>query len=373
MRNSISTRAVRDIVRLSYGGLDSTTLRLEAIRHLRRAVPIDSFWFATSDPATLLFTGSVVEEIPEDVTPAFIVNEFLQDDVNKWVDLARSDSPVNSLYSATGGKPDTSIRYREILAPLGFGDELRAALLDGGSCWGFICLHREQSTSGFSSEDAGLLKRVTKHLAEGLRTALLFENLESAPVQNGPGLVLLSSELRLIGMNEAAERWLPDLADWHKDARIPQAIYAVAARLGTAEVDIVEGREELLPRVRVRTRSGRWLLLHASRLSIGDQSNQIAVILEAAPSWEVAPLILKAYGLTDREGEVAQLVLKGRSTQEIGSQLFISPLTVQQHLKSIFSKTGVTSRRQLTAQIFSEQYLPRILAGDRPGLNGSFR
>ena len=133
MRDSISTRAVRDIVRLSHEGLDSTTLRLEAVRHLRRAVPVDSFWFATSDPATLLFTGSVVEEIPDDVTPAFIVNEFLQDDVNKWVDLARSSPPVNSLYTATVGKPDTSLRYRQILAPLGFGDELRAALLDGRS------------------------------------------------------------------------------------------------------------------------------------------------------------------------------------------------------------------------------------------------
>src|SRR4029078_3109956 len=108
----------------------------EVLRRLRTVIPVDALFCATVDPATLLFTGSLVEEIPESATPAFLANEFLQDDVNKFVHLARAARPVQSLYAATRGEAEQSPRYREILVPLGFGDELRAALRIAPDTWG---------------------------------------------------------------------------------------------------------------------------------------------------------------------------------------------------------------------------------------------
>ena len=81
-------RAEQNIIRLCHAGLDSRTLRIEALRRLRKFVPVDAAFCATVDPATLLFTGSMVEEIPEHATPAFLANEFMQDDVTKFVHLA---------------------------------------------------------------------------------------------------------------------------------------------------------------------------------------------------------------------------------------------------------------------------------------------
>ena len=86
-------------------------------------------------------------------------------------------------------------------------------------------------------------------------------------------------------------------------------------------------------------------MAHASRLAAGEPGGQIAVILEVARPVEVAPPLLAAYALTPRETEVAALVLAGHSTEAIAATLVISPFTVQQHLKAMFEKVGVRSRR----------------------------
>ena len=43
--------------------------RVEAVRHIRKAIPVDASFFATADPATLLFTGAVLDDVLTQATP----------------------------------------------------------------------------------------------------------------------------------------------------------------------------------------------------------------------------------------------------------------------------------------------------------------
>jgi DNA-binding CsgD family transcriptional regulator len=364
--SAVARRAEQDIIRLCHAGHDSRTVRVEALRRLRKIVPVDAVFCATVDPATLLFTGSLTEEIPEETTPAFLTNEFMQDDVTKFVHLAHATRPVESLYAATRDEPTLSLRYREILAPIGFGDELRAALRIGGVTWGVLCLHRELTGSGFTAAETAFLERIVPHLAVGLRTGLLIEEATTNSGVDAPGLVVLADDLSIAAVTAPAEQWLAEVSDWPRRSAPPQAVLAVAAHLLAQEL-ASENLPGLPPRARVQTHSGRWLVLHASRLSSPAGSGPIAVILEPAAPAEVAPLVLQAYGLTEREAQVAQLVLHGLATNEIADRLTISALTVQQHLKAVFDKTGARSRRELVAQVFAQQYLPRMAATGRNG------
>jgi DNA-binding CsgD family transcriptional regulator len=84
------------------------------------------------------------------------------------------------------------------------------------------------------------------------------------------------------------------------------------------------------------------------------------VFVQRAHPTLVAPLLLKAYGLTPREQEVTQLVLRGATTIQAAQRLAISPHTVTDHLKSIFEKTGARTRGELSATLFFGEHLPRI-------------
>ena len=55
--------------------------------------------------------------------------------------------------------------------------------------------------------------------------------------------------------------------------------------------------------------------------------------------------------LTSREAAIAQLAAAGRTNPEIGAALFLSPRTVEWHLRKIFTKLDITSRRELAAAL----------------------
>ena len=148
--------------------------------------------------------------------------------------------------------------------------------------------------------------------------------------------------------------------------RLPAAVFAVAAQARATATEAAS----TVARVSVPTSTGRWLVLHGTRLA-GDPTIT-AVIVDTARGAELAPIIVSSYRLSERERDVTELIVRGHSTAEVAHRLCLSPLTVQDHLKAIFAKTGVRTRRELVSRIFIDHYEPPLKAGATPASSGYF-
>lgn len=303
-------------------------------------------------------------------------NEYLDQDFNKFRDLARGKAPAAILAQATGGQPDQSRRYQQMMWPDGMAEELRSAQTVDGACWGALALYRAAGSPGFDEHDVRLLTDLGPHLAHGLRTALLADAIEGSAGPDTSGLIILDAEGRVAAVTAGAERWLHHLRDG-VGGRLPQhrlsdAIYAVASVAGGSHDDSGPTR---LPRARIRVETGEWLVVHAARLEReGDAPPEVAVMIEQARPTQIAPVLVRAYGLSQRETDVVKAVLQGSSTEEISRSLHLSAYTVQDYLKSVFHKVGVSSRRELVAHLFAEHHWPHYGEGEATlGPDGWFR
>jgi DNA-binding CsgD family transcriptional regulator len=360
-----------DIIGLSHRGFGVRDFSLSAARILRRAIPFDGVCVVTMDPATLLLTGHVIENgLPEEVAPRLAEIEVLEPDFNKFTGLAGASSPAATLSQATGGDLDRSVRHRELRRPHGFADELRAAFTSDSGTWGGIVLMRETGRSSFTAADAKLVAWLSRNLAEGLRRAILLTALPGDEEDIDAGLLLLADDNSIEMASRSARLWLDELREkGAPEERLPFGIRTVADHARNIAAGRVNGSS--VASARLRTRSGRWVLVRGSMVGDGHET-RAAVMLEAAGSPELAPLIAAAYDLTARERAVTRLVAQGLPTDAIAGRLHLSPYTVQDHLKAIFDKVGVGTRGELVARLFFDHYAPRLANGAQVGSDGWF-
>ena len=162
--------------------------------------------------------------------------------------------------------------------------------------------------------------------------------------QRPPGVVILKPDLTVSSQTAGAGAWLEALpaaqlfALW---GMLPAVVYPVATRARTGGT--MTGAQAL-----ERDIDGRWVMIEAASLE-GDGRGKIAITLRGAAPTETFDLLCRAYALTPRERDVVAAVVAGLDTNALSERLSISRHTVQDHLKSVFQKIGIRSRRELLA------------------------
>lgn len=348
---------------------------------LHDLVPHDGAgWFGV-DPATLLAAAPIrVEGQEASSCDVFWHHEFHVPDTDLYIDLARRPEPAASLHRSLDGDLIRSARYRELLRPQGYEDELRAVLRTGTNTWGLVGLMREKGREPFDHGDVTLLNKASPIIAAALRSHMRAQSPWLGTAR-APGLIVFDQQSRVLSANEDALHWLQQLLDGTPDSepsdqapvhtidellasrqheRTISPIWALLARARA----VADGVDNRAARLRLRDQRGRWLVLHGSALTSQHQASDtsVAVVIEPAKSSEIAPIIIEAYSLTARERDVVGALASGDTTSEIAARLFLSQHTVRDHIKTVFDKVGVSSRAELVSKLFAEHYTERAHA-----------
>lgn len=345
-------RSLERIERLTTAGLGVDVLRLEAVEILRAALGFARWCSLLLDPDTLVIGQGIghidwAAELPR----LNLVGADL-DDINNHMILARSRSHVGVLSAATGGDLARSRKWREILKPYGVGDELRCVAADQHGPWGDFAFFRDSDDHAFDADDAQFMRDAAAVLAGAFRRAMVGPGAAASGASSGEtGVLLMDDVLRPCGSTGAARAWFAALnpAQTPYPEGIPGVVWNVVGRL----LAIERGENPERPaRARTRAHDGRWAVVEAARLD--GAGGGIAVSIRPAGVEEVLGLLARATGLSPRERELVALLLEGLDTRELAARLFISRHTVQDHLKSVFDKVGVRSRRELVSGVFDQ-------------------
>jgi DNA-binding CsgD family transcriptional regulator len=364
-------RLVEDVARLGARGLPREEYYDEVTARLRRVVPSAAACWHTVDPQTNLLTsdsptelirhGVLTLETAAAAGQGIIASEYFAEDVNTFASLARKRLTVGTLTQATGGRVERSLRYRQVLAPAGIPHELRAAFVTRGRCWGAVHIARRDGEPDFSPEDVSALGSIAALVAEGIRGSLRVDaGRRGGADASSPGLMLLGPRNEVELITPPARELLDLMPSGIRSANgenPPSAVLALAEY--TRRAPAGEGNDART--VAVPTGAG-WLTLHAS-LPDGGTIGRVAIVVERSASPASTAVRLESLGVTAREREIAGLLAAGLTNPEIAARLVLSPYTVQDHIKSLLEKTNVSSRQELVALIFLDDYLPHIAAG----------
>jgi DNA-binding CsgD family transcriptional regulator len=354
------TRARERIAALSAAGLEDRDLRRQVLSVLREVIDFDAYVWLLTDPVTAVGAAPLAEVPCVTELPALIKAKYTTP-VNRWTALRLETSPVGLLHDAVGGDLARSRVWREVMSRYGIGDVASVVFADQYGCWGFLDLWRDGNREPFDSTDAEFIAGLAAPLAKALRQCQARTFVEPATPQRhdaGPVVLTLDDDLRIVTRTAPSQAWLNMLLPPAPDERaIPASVYNVAAQLLAAE----EGVDNHPPSARTHLAGGFWLTLRAARLSSGDRPERSAdqpdqpersagrgatlvVTIEEASAADRLDLFSRAFGLTTREHELLDLLATGSDTRAMAREMSLSEHTVQDHLKSIFAKTGARDR-----------------------------
>jgi DNA-binding CsgD family transcriptional regulator len=305
----------------------------------------------TTDPETLLPSGGVVEGFESHNCAPFWDNELLDPDFNKFNELARSNDHVATLHEAVDGDLERSPRFVKLYREYSTSDELRTVFVAGSTCLAVGVFVRSPDCGPYTAEELSDVRQILPTATSTLRRALGRVSQEST--SHPPAVVMLDAQGQIVATTAGGSDHLDDLRTSLDDDGLPSVIRAAATKARRS-------RTVASLTTRVRDGSGRWLRLHVA--PVEGEVGSVAVVIETARPDDLIYILLDSYGLTQRETEIVLLLARGLAVKEIAAEFFLSIHTVRDHIKAVYAKTGVNSRGELVATLFSNHVLDRFHA-----------
>lgn len=331
---------------------DGAAVALAAVARgrLAKQVPFDALWCGTTMPM-----GGMIESIgslgmSDEQAWQAVLAEYSSPDVNRLADLARRRPPIRLLSDVCGGF-ERSHRYRSVLQRRGLRYELRMALVHQGVCWGYLVLLRCEGTGEFDPDEVATVRALGAELTQELMSRALRAPLSLLPADR-VGVVTIDEGSRGIeAINEYGRELIGRLGcrPWPGAAPLPLALHALLLRTRGGGLPSAPARRVLV----VDERLG-WLRIDAVRQTGRDGRPWVTVSVQRARPLLVAPYLLAARGVSPGAAKVVLRVLRGMTSAEIAEELRITPHTVQDHLKPVFAKLSINSRRQLIGVLFPQ-------------------
>ncbi len=353
------SRARERIEDIARQALDSVALRATVLDVLAEVVGFDAYVWLLTDPVTTVGSAPLAD-IPGlrlGELPAVIRAKY-GTDLHRWTALMHTTSPVGLLSNARDDEVGHSREWREMLSRNGICDVASTVFADSFGCWGFLDLWRDDHSERFDGPEAEFLAVVAPTVTTALRECQARTFVEAATPHRhdvGPVVLTLDDGLRITSRTAASQHWLDVLLPPGPDSHaVPASVYNVAAQLLAIEA----GVDDHPASTRTHLSDGFWLTLRAARIAdielhpIGPDPSTpgIVVTIEETSATERLELFGRAFALTPREYELVGLLATGADTRAMARQMALSEHTVQDHLKSIFTKTGARYRVTVLAR-----------------------
>ncbi len=306
--------------------------------------------WAAIDPETLVISTMVSGDnrIPRQYEPRLAEAEYSVGEPNSFAALSISGRTTARLSELPPSSRRHSSRLHDVWRPLGLDQEVRVLFTADGVCWGGAGMVR--AGEDFTDRETEFLAAVAPAVGAATRLAVRAETARGQAAAR-PAIVVVSDG-RVRASTPAAGEW-QDRLDEIAPGRFAVMMNLMAVGARSSATGELRGR--------LRDARGGWAYLTASPL-VGGDADEVAVVLEPATGEHLVGLLLTAYGLTPREREVCREVLAGLSTADMARRLAISAHTVQDHLKSVFTKVGVRSRGELVARLHPQGAVTEVAA-----------
>ena len=319
---------------------------MRLLTEIRRVVPFDAYAWLVTDPETAVGSAPLADVPCLHELPRLIRLKYLTT-VNRWTTL----DPVALLQHATAGEPRRSLVWRDLWAQYDIDDVASMVFKDRYGYWAFLDLWRSGTAARFTPAEGAFLADIARPVTVALRRCLAntFVIRPSRPQRVGPVVLLLSKDLEVVGQTPQTQQYLRVLVPpEHDRLPVPAGAYNVAAQLLAVEA----GVDPHPPSARVHMTDGLWLTLRAARIEDTEPAGErgIAVTIEESSPAERVSVFARAHALSTREAELLGHLVRGSDTRQVAARMYLSEHTVQQHLKSIFTKTSTNNRRTLLAR-----------------------